>query len=87
MIKLIDAANTLKADAERIAGYKEDQRELMSQMQAQQQEINELKANQVQPIKPIPESAIYEILNRYYRLPGPVEFVRAIEEYHGIKGE
>jgi len=40
------AADMLKADAERIAGYKEDQRELMSQMQAQQQEINELKANQ-----------------------------------------
>jgi len=80
-------ADMLKADAERIAGYKEDQRELMSQMQEMQQEINELKAKQVQPIKPIPESFIYEILNRYYRLPGPVEFVRAIEEYHGIKGE
>jgi len=118
------AADMLKADAERIAGYKEDQRELMSQMQEMQQEINDLKAKQVHILesnareiesiecdytdqvllaveaeekllqqvalskrKPIPESEIYEILNRYYRLPGPVEFVRAIEDYHGIKGE
>jgi len=47
MIKLIDAANMLKADAERIAGYKEDQRELMSQMCDMQEDINELKAKQV----------------------------------------
>jgi len=71
------AADMLKADAERIAGYKEDQRELMSQMQAQQ----------VQSIEPIPESKIYEIYNTYYRPMGPVEFTRAIEEYHGIKGD
>ena len=37
--------------------------------------------------KPITESEIYSILNAYYRLPGPVEFTRAIESYHGIKGE
>lgn len=45
------------------------------------------ETNEDQSIKPIPESKIYEIYNTYYRPLGPVEFVRAIEEYHGIKGD
>jgi len=131
-ILLKEAVVMLEVDAERIAGYKEDQRELMSQMQEMQQEINELKAQQAPPAtfqdevvrlaanelyefqeatkcdtaaqfkvqqvpvpigyvlvpikQPMSESEIYEIYNTYYRPMGPVEFTRAIEEYHGIKG-